>query len=79
MIYFLFFMHGLQAYLQKLSVLVKEPSFQHVAIRCICTMLDAVPHFNFRESLLGVVVRNISSADDVVRFCCFYILSSLNF
>ncbi|PON58290.1 Nucleolar complex-associated protein [Trema orientale] len=65
-----------KAYLQKLSVLVKQSSFQQVAIRCICTLLDAVPHFNFRESLLGVVVRNISSPDEVVRkLCCSTIKS----
>lgn len=65
-----------KAYLQKLAALEKQSSFQHVAIRCICTLLDAVPHFNFRESLLGIVVRNIGSPDDVVRrLCCSTIKS----
>ncbi|EXB53354.1 hypothetical protein L484_016236 [Morus notabilis] len=64
------------AYLQRLAALEKQSSFQHVAIRCICTLLDAAPHFNFWESLLGVVVRNISSSDDVVRrLCCSTIKS----
>ncbi|XP_024019140.1 nucleolar complex protein 3 homolog [Morus notabilis] len=65
-----------KAYLQRLAALEKQSSFQHVAIRCICTLLDAAPHFNFWESLLGVVVRNISSSDDVVRrLCCSTIKS----
>ncbi|XP_062115749.1 nucleolar complex-associated protein 3 [Humulus lupulus] len=66
-----------KAYLQKLSALVNQSSFQHVAIRCLCSLLDAAPHFNFRESLLGVVVRNISSQDDVVRRLCCSTIKSL--
>ncbi|KAL6272442.1 hypothetical protein ACE6H2_023134 [Prunus campanulata] len=56
-----------KAYLQKLAALEKQSSFQHVALRCICTLLDAAPHFNYRESLLGVVIRNIGSPDGVIR------------
>lgn len=64
-------LNAYKEYLKKLIVLENKPSFQHVAVRCICTLLDAVPHFNFRESLLGVVVRNIGSSDDVIRkLCC---------
>ncbi|MBA0699350.1 hypothetical protein Goari_000996, partial [Gossypium aridum] len=55
-----------KGYLQKLLALEKQPRFHHVVVRCICTLLDAVPHFNFRESLLVAVVRNIGSSDDVV-------------
>ncbi|MBA0728030.1 hypothetical protein Golax_000965 [Gossypium laxum] len=57
-----------KGYLQKLLALEKQPRFHHVVVRCICTLLDAVPHFNFRESLLVAVVRNIGSSDDVVRY-----------
>ncbi|KAM1107520.1 hypothetical protein EV1_004228 [Malus domestica] len=66
-----------KAYLQKLAALEKQPSFQHVAFRCICTLLEAAPHFNFRESLLGVVIRNIGSPDDVVRKLCCSTVKSL--
>lgn len=66
-----------KAFLQKLAALEKQSSFQHVAIRCICTLLDAVPHFNFRESLLGIVVRNIGSPDDVVRRLCSSTIKSI--
>ncbi|KAM5586743.1 nucleolar complex-associated protein 3 [Rosa sericea] len=66
-----------KAYLQRLAALEKQPSFQHVAFRCICTLLDAVPYFNFRESLLGIVIKNISSSDDVVRKLCCSTVKSL--
>ncbi|KAJ7982034.1 Nucleolar complex protein 3 like [Quillaja saponaria] len=66
-----------KAYLQKLIALAKHPSFQHVAVRCICNLLDANPHFNFRESLLGVVVSNISSTNDVTRKLCCSTIESL--
>ncbi|KAI8020232.1 Nucleolar complex-associated protein 3 [Camellia lanceoleosa] len=57
-----------KGYLQRLIALEQQASFQRVAIRCICTLLDSVPHFNYRESLLAAVIKNISSVDDVVRF-----------
>ncbi|KAF9682064.1 hypothetical protein SADUNF_Sadunf05G0069500 [Salix dunnii] len=56
-----------KSYLQKLVLLEKKSKFQHVAVRCICTLLEAVPHFNFRESLLAAVVKNTGSQDDVIR------------
>ncbi|PQM36090.1 nucleolar complex protein 3 homolog [Prunus yedoensis var. nudiflora] len=66
-----------KAYLQKLAALEKQSSFQHVAFHCICTLLDAAPHFNYRESLLGVVIRNIGSPDDVIRKLCCSTIKSL--
>ncbi|TYH91943.1 hypothetical protein ES332_A13G148600v1 [Gossypium tomentosum] len=66
-----------KGYLQKLLALEKQPRFHHVVVRCICTLLDAVPHFNFRESLLVAVVRNIGSSDDVVRRICYSTIKSL--
>ncbi|CAN0902749.1 Nucleolar complex-associated protein 3 [Linum grandiflorum] len=56
-----------KAYLQRLVALEKDSKFQHVAVRCLCTMLDAAPHFNFWEGLLSAVVANIGSPDDVIR------------
>ncbi|KAG5550866.1 hypothetical protein RHGRI_009338 [Rhododendron griersonianum] len=66
-----------KAYLQRLIALKQKTSFQRVAIRCICTLLDAVPHFNYRESLLAAVIHNISSTDDVVRKLCCATVKSL--
>ncbi|CAN6300524.1 unnamed protein product [Urochloa humidicola] len=60
-----------KSYLQKLISLEKQAHFYPVAVRCICALLDTAPHFNFRESLLASVVKNLSSSDDVVRkICC---------
>lgn len=60
-----------KAYLQRLIALERKAPFRRVAIRCICTLLDAVPHFNFRENLLAAVIKNISSPDEVIRkLCC---------
>lgn len=56
-----------QAYLQKLISLEKQPIFSALAVRCMCTLLDTAPHFNFRESILASVARNLSSPDDAVR------------
>ncbi|KAF7824419.1 nucleolar complex protein 3-like protein [Senna tora] len=56
-----------KGYLQRLIALENQPFFQHVAVRCICTLLEANPHFNFRDSLLGAVVRNINSTKDDIR------------
>ncbi|KAH7557836.1 hypothetical protein JRO89_XS11G0227200 [Xanthoceras sorbifolium] len=64
-----------KAYLQKLIASEKKPLFQHVVVRCICNLLDSVPHFNCRESLLEVVVRNLGSRDDVVRFRLFMLFA----
>ncbi|KAG8638203.1 nucleolar complex protein 3 homolog [Manihot esculenta] len=66
-----------KVYLQKLMVLEKQSMFQHVAVRCICTLLEAAPHFNFRENLLGAVVENIGSSDDVIRRLCCATIKSL--
>ncbi|WVZ57288.1 hypothetical protein U9M48_007693 [Paspalum notatum var. saurae] len=66
-----------KAYLQKLVSLEKQPQFYHVAVRCMCALLDTAPHFNFRESLLASVVKNLSSSDDVVRKMCCETIRSL--
>ncbi|XP_054814559.1 nucleolar complex-associated protein 3 [Prosopis cineraria] len=66
-----------KAYLQRLMDLAHQPLFQNVAVRCICTLLDANPHFNFREILLDTVVRNISSTNDAIRKLCCSTIKSL--
>uniref|UniRef100_A0A2P2JZB5 Uncharacterized protein MANES_14G011200 n=3 Tax=Rhizophora mucronata TaxID=61149 RepID=A0A2P2JZB5_RHIMU len=66
-----------KAYLQKLITLEKQSKFHHVAVRCICTLLESVPHFNFRENLLDAVVANIGSPDDVMRKLCCATVKSL--
>ncbi|KAK7257069.1 hypothetical protein RIF29_30772 [Crotalaria pallida] len=66
-----------KGYLQRLMALEKKPLFQHVAVRCICALLDANPHFNFRESLLDATVRNISSINEAIRKVCCSTVKSL--
>ncbi|EOA33293.1 hypothetical protein CARUB_v10019801mg, partial [Capsella rubella] len=66
-----------KAYLQKLIILEKLPVYNQIATRCICTLLDAVPHFNYRDNLLIAVVGNISSPDEVVRRLCCSTVRSL--
>ncbi|KAL2328637.1 hypothetical protein Fmac_022064 [Flemingia macrophylla] len=66
-----------KAYLQRLVVLEKKPLFQLVAVRCICSLLEANPHFNFRESLLDATVRNISSTNEAIRKVCCSTIKSL--
>ncbi|KAK7262342.1 hypothetical protein RJT34_29910 [Clitoria ternatea] len=66
-----------KAYLQRLVILEKKPSFQLVAVRCICSLLDAHPHFNFRESLLDATVRNICSTNEAIRKICCSTIKSL--
>ncbi|KAI4323214.1 hypothetical protein L6164_022838 [Bauhinia variegata] len=66
-----------KAYIQRLIALEKQTSFQNVAIRCVCTLLDAHPHFNFRENLLGAVISKISSTNDTIRKLCCSTIKSL--
>ncbi|KQK21286.1 hypothetical protein BRADI_1g59970v3 [Brachypodium distachyon] len=66
-----------KAYLQKLISLEKQPYFYHVAVRCMCSLLDAAPHFNFRESLLASVIKNLSSSNNVARKLCCEAIRSL--
>ena len=71
-----------QAFVQKLIALEEQAVYKRVAMRCICTLLEAVPHFNFRDNLLVAVVKGISTQDDVVRsviFLFFKILVYVNF
>ncbi|KAJ4789323.1 Nucleolar complex protein 3-like protein [Rhynchospora pubera] len=66
-----------KSYLQKLIELQKEAIFKLVAVRCMCTLLEAAPHFNLSEKLLAGTVRNISSSDDVIRKLCCEAIKSL--
>ena len=45
-----------------------DRSLASVAISCACALLLAVPHFNFREELLQIIVGTLSSRDISVDF-----------
>ncbi|KAL2897207.1 Nucleolar complex protein 3-like protein [Bienertia sinuspersici] len=66
-----------KVYLQRLLTLQPLPEFNRVVIRCLCTLLDAHPHFNFRENLIPAVVNGLASMDDVVRKLCSATIRSL--
>ncbi|KAJ4356496.1 uncharacterized protein N0V89_004530 [Didymosphaeria variabile] len=58
---------GYQAYVQDLGKAAKKSggdsaaaSVASVAISCACSMLLAVPHFNFRGELLGIIIGKLS-------------------
>lgn len=55
----------------------QNSGFHRVVVRCLCTLLDAHPHFNFREKLLPAVVRNLNSSDEVTRKLCSATIRSL--
>ncbi|KAL3685934.1 hypothetical protein R1sor_003956 [Riccia sorocarpa] len=65
-----------QTYIQFIVRSAKSRSKRMTALKCICTLLEAVPHFNFRESLLKAVVpRLMSSDDDICKMCSSAIIS----
>ncbi|KAK0646692.1 nucleolar complex-associated protein-domain-containing protein [Cercophora newfieldiana] len=61
---------GYQAYLKTLAQYATIPPakgeklskrISSIAISCACTLLNAVPHFNFRGDLLRILVRKLSA------------------
>lgn len=60
-------MTGYQLYLKKLAKYAKlkgsedKHGLSKVAITCACTLVNAVPHFNFRTDLLKILVGKLSS------------------
>lgn len=59
---------GYKNYVQKLATLAKpgrfnaatDPGLKSLAINCACTMLQAVPHFNFRSELVKILVNRLA-------------------
>ncbi|SPO02795.1 related to NOC3 protein, required for maturation and intranuclear transport of pre-ribosomes [Cephalotrichum gorgonifer] len=60
---------GYQAYIRYLSGLARSQphpgdrgprSMSSLAVTCACTLLNAVPHFNFRSDLIKIVVTRLS-------------------
>ena len=59
---------GYQGYIKQLTALAKgrrhgqgDTGGKSVAINCACTLLLAVPHFNFRTELLNILIRQLGS------------------
>ncbi|KAG6554448.1 hypothetical protein Mapa_003826 [Marchantia paleacea] len=55
-----------QAYVQFLVKSAKSKTKRLTALRCICTLLEAVPHFNYRDSLLKTIVPRLMASDDEI-------------
>lgn len=52
-----------QAYVRRLVEICKDKeqeTLKSTALNCVCSLLLAIPHFNFRTELLGVLVRELS-------------------
>ena len=57
---------GYKNYVQMLDGISKpdsaaDASLASVAISCVCALLNAVPHFNCRNDLIGILVRKLSN------------------
>lgn len=62
-----------QAYIRHLESLTNrqhndESSLRMTALNCACSLLLAVPHFNCRTDLLGILVRELSSKQGGLAF-----------
>lgn len=60
-------LNGYRNYVQKLGALTKpgknvvvDPGLRSLAINCTCTLLQSVPHFNFRNELLKILVNKLA-------------------
>ena len=68
---------GYQGYVRTLSSLAKnrssksrpdQASLRSVAVNCACTLLLAVPHFNFRTELLNILSHQLASRESTPDF-----------
>lgn len=62
-----------QSYVRQLVGICKgrnkeDEQLKPTALNCVCSLLLAIPHFNFRTELLGVVVQELSRKDSTVHF-----------
>lgn len=60
-----------QTYVQTLIQAAKSRPRRQIALRCMCSLLDAAPHFNYRDSLLKAIVpRMMSQEDEISAMSC---------
>jgi nucleolar complex protein 3 len=59
--------HLVQTYVQTLIQAAKSRPRRQIALRCMCSLLDAAPHFNYRDSLLKAIVPRMMSQEDEIR------------
>ncbi|THH12644.1 hypothetical protein EW146_g7505 [Bondarzewia mesenterica] len=69
-----------QSYLKSLDAEIKAKSeLADTALRCMCTLVTDVTHFNFRENIMSIVVARLSkkSWDESSDLCLHSIVSVL--
>jgi len=62
-----------QSYIRQLVEICKgrnkeDEQLKTTALSCVCSLLLAIPHFNFRTELLGVVAQELGRKDSSVHF-----------
>lgn len=58
----------IQKYVQTLIRAAKSPARRLAALKCMSALLDAAPHFNYRDSMLKAMVPRMMSFDDEIWF-----------
>ena len=53
------------------------PQHGRVAIRCLCGLLTAVPHFNYTTDILQVIIPNCAAKDEKTKSMCVETLRDL--
>lgn len=60
-----------QSYVRRLVAICKDKEqevLKSTALNCVCSLLLAIPHFNFRTELLGVIVHELSRKESSAYF-----------
>ncbi|KAI5067225.1 hypothetical protein GOP47_0017753 [Adiantum capillus-veneris] len=66
-----------QRYVQFLIKSTKSGLLRKAATRCVSGLLEAIPHFNFRDSLLSATIPSMNSADSDCRKMSCHAVRSL--
>ncbi|RMD43409.1 hypothetical protein DV735_g1741, partial [Chaetothyriales sp. CBS 134920] len=62
------YVHLLASLAKHRKLETEQQSLRSVAISCVCTLLLAVPHFNFRTELLNVIIRELAGREATPDF-----------
>ena len=58
----------MQKYVQVLLKSLKSDVHKRTAARCVSGLIEAIPHFNFRDSLMANLIPLMDSPDSDCRF-----------
>jgi nucleolar complex protein 3 len=62
------FLLCVQKYVQVLIKSLKSDVHKKTAARCVSGLIEAIPHFNFRDSLMSSLIPLMDSTDSECRF-----------